>query len=354
MAEGLLIEIGAEAAELNSGPGRPGTLIGFNPEIGHAIGIWVGLDRIALHLTDFSGRTLMVREEAVSLSQLGIPDLVSVLAARIAALRVEAGRDLAILGLGVAFQGFVDRAEGRVVWSPVTVNADIPLAALLEEATGIPVEIDNDASSMAYAVTCDNRDLQQGVTACVMLGDGVGLGVFIDGKPLRGTHGGGIEFGHIPLNPDGPQCRCGARGCVESYLADYALYRDALAVSTAIRPIASRQPDEADMAGIVARADAGDRAMIGLLENAGRMLSQGIATLIHLFQPRAIVFCGPGMRAWAHVERGLQDGLRRYAIAGLAREVAIVARPFEPEFLTHGIILSSLGQADRRLAGSAT
>ncbi len=79
------------------------------------------------------------------------------------------------------------------------------------------------------------------------------------------------------------------------------------------------------------------------------MLSQGVATLIHLFQPRAVVMCGPGMRAWPHLERGLLDGLRRYAIPGLSRDVAISARPFRAEMMTRGAVLSVLAEIDRTL-----
>lgn len=351
IAENLLVDAGIEPSDTASGPGRPGILVGFNPALGHVIGLWVGLDRIALHLSDFAGRMIAAREENVGISHLPVDELVAVLAARVALFRQDFAENLRVMALGIAFQGFVDRAEGRVVWSPVTRNVDIPLRQRMEQETGLPVEIDNDASAMAYAITCADRDLQHGVTACVMLGDGVGLGVFIDGEPLRGSHGGGIEFGHIPLNPDGPQCRCGARGCVESYLADYAQYRDAHAFS-GTAPLLARQPGEADMAAIIARADSGERAVVALLENAGRMLSQGVTTLIHLFQPRAVVFCGPGVRAWHHIERGLSDGLRRHTIPGLAREIAISARPFGPELLTQGVILNALGRIDRMLAAT--
>lgn len=352
ISEGLLVEAGAEPSDPQAGPGRPATLVGFNPAVGHVIGLWVGLDHLVLHLSDFSGRTIASSEETVAISRLPAPALVEVLAARIAAFRAEFCCGLTVLALGVAFQGFVDRQTGTVIWSPVTGNTDMPLAAALGEATGLPVELDNDASAMAYAITCGNRDLQHGITACVMLGDGVGVGVFIDGEPLRGSHGGGIEFGHVPLTPDGPQCRCGARGCVESYIADYALYRDALALSTDTPPMSGRQPSEAEMKAIIARADAGDRAITAMLENAGRMLAQGVTTLIHLFRPRSIVFCGPGLRAWSHLERGLNDGLRRYAIPNLAREVAISAHPFETAFLTQGVILAALGQIDRKLGAA--
>ncbi len=347
--EGLLEDIGTDSTDPQTGPGRPGALIGFNPARGLIIGLWVGLDRIALHLADFAGGTLALAEEAISISRLSPEGLVAALAARIAAFRQEHAPSGTVLAIAVAFQGFVDREQGIVAWSPVTPHADLPLARALEEATGLMVVIDNDASAMAHAILIAEKELRMGVTACVMIGDGVGLGVFVDGQPLRGRRGGGIEFGHIPLDPDGPQCRCGSRGCVESYLADYALLRDAMAITALAEPSRAFYPGEREMQALTARADAGERAITGLMENAGRVLSQGVATLIHLFQPRAIVFCGPGMRAWSHLERGLTEGLRRYAIPGLARDVSISARPFRAEMMTRGIVLSVLAEIDHRL-----
>ncbi|PPD16065.1 MAG: hypothetical protein CTY25_03580 [Methylobacterium sp.] len=347
--EGLLEDIGTDSADPQTGPGRPGALIGFNPGRGLIIGLWVGLDRIALHLADFAGSTLALAEDSVALSRLSPEALVATLAASIAAFRLKHAPTGEVLAIAVAFQGFVDREQGVVTWSPVTPHADLPLAEALREATGLMVVIDNDASAMAHAILIAEKELRSGVTACVMIGDGVGLGVFIDGEPLRGRRGGGIEFGHIPLDPDGPQCRCGSRGCVESYLADYALLRDAMAITAFAEPIRHLYPGEREMQALAARADEGERAIVGLIENAGRVLSQGVATLIHLFQPRAIVFCGPGMRAWPHLERGLSDGLKRYAIPGLARDVSLSARPFRAEMMTRGIVLSVLGEIDRTL-----
>jgi predicted NBD/HSP70 family sugar kinase len=345
--EGLLEDIGTENPDPQTGPGRPGALIGFNPRRGFIIGLWVGLDHIALHLADFAGNTRALADESVVLSRLAPEALVSTLAARIEAFRLAHAPEEKILAVAVAFQGFVDREQGIVAWSPVTPHADLPLAQGLAAATGFTVVIDNDASAMAHAILLAEKDLRTGVTACVMIGDGVGLGVFIDGEPWRGRRGGGIEFGHIPLAPDGPQCRCGARGCVESYLADYALLRDAMAITERAATAPRLYPEESEMQALVARADEGDRALRGLLENAGRMLSQGVATLIHLFQPRAIIFCGPGMRAWPHLQRGLSEGLKRYTIPGLARDVSIGARPFSAEMMTRGIVLSALGEIDR-------
>lgn len=347
--DGVLIEVGTEGTDPQTGPGRPGALVGFNPARGQIIGLWVGLDRIVLHLTDFAGGTLALADEAVSISRLDPDALIATLAARIEAFRHAHSPNGPVLAIAVAFQGFVDREQGIVAWSPVTPHTDLPLTDALEQATKLKVVIDNDASAMAHAILLAERDMRTGVSACIMIGDGVGLGVFIDGEPLRGRRGGGIEFGHIPLNKDGPQCRCGLRGCVESYLADYALLRDAVAITAFSDPIRQVYPGEREMQALTARADKGEPAIVGLFENAGRMLAQGVTTLIHLFQPRTIVFCGPGMRAWPHLERGLSDGLKRYAIAGLARDVAISAHPFRAEMMTRGIVLSVLSEIDRTL-----
>jgi predicted NBD/HSP70 family sugar kinase len=350
LADGVLRELPTLDGEATAGPGRPGTRLGFDPDVGLIIGLWVGLDRIALQATDYVGRTVALRDERAALSRLSTGDLLDALAARTAAFRAELapGR---VLGLGVAFQGFVDQTAGRVVWSPVTASGDLPVVEALSGRLGLPVELDNDASAMAFAIMRGDRALQTGVTACVMLGDGVGLGVFVDGQPLRGARGGGMEFGHVRLHGGGPQCRCGRRGCIESYLADYALYRDAMAVSDLAPAAERRQPSEAEMAALAARAQAGEQPLVDLFADAGRVLAEGATMLIHLFQPEALVFCGPGARAFPLMEETLRRGVEENAIPRLRRSTRIEAAPFRPELLTEGMVLRALDSLDRRLAG---
>ncbi|MGL4240200.1 MAG: ROK family protein [Beijerinckiaceae bacterium] len=347
MADGLLLEAGVEGGDAASGPGRPGTLLQFNPAVGRAIGVWVGLDRVVLQLADFAGNAIVSREEKVAISRMDAEGLVTALAARISAFRDEAAAQDELLGLGIAFQGFVDRAAGRLVWSPVTPLTNLPLARMMEEATGLPVEIDNDASAMASAVVIEDASLRNGVTACVLLGDGVGLGLVVDGEPMRGPGGGGVEFGHIQLSPSGPQCRCGARGCVEAYAADYALYRDALLLAGRLPLRETRQPDEADMLLLADAARGGDFALGELFNNAARRIAQGVSTLINLFQPDNVVLCGPGVRAWDLLEPGIRQGLEANAIQRVAASTRLLARPFRRELMTEGVIHAVLGRFDR-------
>lgn len=349
IAEGVLVE-DASAADLPAGPGRPGQRLGFNPRVGAVLGLWVGLDRLILRLADHAGGTIAAMDERMPLARLAEEDLIGTLARRISAFSEAAGGGLPLLGVGIAFQGFVDQRAGKVVWSPVTRTAHLPLVAGLEAALGVPVELDNDASAMAFAITRADPSLRDGVTACVMLGDGVGLGVFVDGRPLRGAHGAGIEFGHVRMSAHGPQCRCGGRGCIESFLADYALYRDALAVSDLPPPAEGRQPSEAEMVRLVARARTGEAPLTALFEAAGQVLADGITMLTRLFQPDTIVLCGPGLRAWSLMEPAVLAGLSGPATPRFGRSAEIRALPFEPDLLTEGVIAAALDRIDGRHA----
>src|SRR6185436_17257414 len=133
----------------------------------------------------------------------------------------------------------------------------LPLASELSRRLKLPVVADNDASALALALARRDRTLQQGRVACLMIGDGVGLGLLLDGKLYRGARSGGSEFGHIRLDRRGPQCRCGGRGCIEASLADYAIARDALLVRGGRRrPRGSRAAFEKEMLAIAAEARA--------------------------------------------------------------------------------------------------
>ncbi len=125
------------------------------------------------------------------------------------------------------------------------------------------VVIDNDASAMAHAILLAEKELRTGVHR--MRDDWRWRRAWSlrRRRAAAGQRGGGIEFGHIPLTPDGPQCRCGSRGCVESFLADYALLRDAMAITAFAEPIRRLYPGEPEMQALTKRADEGERPSSG-------------------------------------------------------------------------------------------
>ena len=132
-----------------------------------------------------------------------------------------------LAGVGVALPGFIDSMCGEVHWSAVLrgtrAGAVVPLAASLTNALGVPVLIENDANMLALAEQWFGPAAHLGNTAVVTLEHGLGLGLLLDGELYRGHNGLAAELAHIQIDPDGRPCRCGKRGCLETYVTHDAL-----------------------------------------------------------------------------------------------------------------------------------
>src|SRR5918993_1233247 len=211
--EGILVadETGESGAGLLRG--RPKVRLTFADTLGSVIGVWTGFNRIELPLVDSAGQNGASRHIERPLRNLAAEELMDVLAETVTAFGRETGAP-DVKAIGLACQGYVDTRDGIVAWSPVLGTRDIPLAAGLSQRLRQPVVVENDASAIAFAIAQRDPVLRSGRTACLMVGDGVGLGFLIEGELYRGARFGGSEFGHVRLRRSGPQCRCGGRGCI--------------------------------------------------------------------------------------------------------------------------------------------
>jgi predicted NBD/HSP70 family sugar kinase len=356
LEEGVLCELkSGEDVPESQGRGRPRVQLGFNGARNAVIGVWIGQDEIELTLVDAAGHRLADRSIVTPLKTLSNADVLKRLAQLIATFGRETARDTTIAGIGIACQGYVDSETGRVAWSPVLAGRDIPLASELSRRLKLPVVADNDASALALALARRDRALQQGRVACLMIGDGVGLGLLLDGQLYRGARSGGSEFGHIRLDRRGPQCRCGGRGCIEASLADYAIARDALLVRGGRRRShKSRAAFEREMLTIAAEARTGNTALQALFDNAGRALADGIGIIIQMLEPDHIVICGPGTRAEDLFRPAFEARLATAAIPELTALAKISFVPHDPRLRCEGVVLKALERLDVEVAGSAT
>ena len=168
--------------------------------------------------------------------------------------------------------------------------------------------IENDAAATGLAVVSRNSHPQQGLVAVLMIGHGVGMGLLSDGGPFPGTQGFSSEIGHVRLQPAGAQCRCDQRGCIEAYLADYALYRDARSVAN-LPIISHQQPSENQMADLVRRAKAGDGTLRRLFDEAGASLSDAVRIVASVLAPSRIAITGSGMRGFRLMKNSFESGL---------------------------------------------
>jgi glucokinase len=290
---------------------------------GVAIGVDVGGTKIAAGVVDAAGR-LLARTRRDS------PDDRAALFESIVAAVGDLGPGLADAPIGVGAAGFVAADRSTVLFAPNLPWRDEPLGAALAARLGRPVVVENDANVAAWAEARFGAGVGQRHLALVTVGTGVGGGMVVDGRLVRGGYGVAAEFGHIPLVPDGVACGCGQYGCWEQYAGGHALERrgrdlvrtglpEAAALSAACGGVAEH------LAGpmITALAGQGDAAAVRLCAELGHWLGVGLVTLAAVLDPTCFVIGGglseagdlllePARRTFA---RRLPAGGRRPAAA---------------------------------------
>ncbi len=298
------------------------------------IGVDLGGTNLRTAILTPEGEILDRHKEATQAAD-GWEKVVARLTSNIKHLRdaaVKKGLDVAAVGVGAP--GVIQGDKGVVVKSPNFPDwNNVPLKDQLEKALGIPVVIENDANAAALGEQW--RGAGRGISSMILLtlGTGVGGGIILDNKIWQGADGMAGEIGHMTLVPDGRPCTCGNVGCLEMYASARGIvqsYHEALGNQASGRPVSSEQIYEA--------ARSGDKTAIRVMEDMGRMLGIGIASLINIFNPELIVIGG-----------GVKDGWPLF-IEATRRE--IMKRAFEVPAKRTDIVPSQLGD-DAGMAGAA-
>lgn len=229
-------------------------------------------------------------------------------------------------GVGVGAAGFIDSATGSVTFSPNLVYDDPQIAAALEARVGLPAVIDNDANAAAWGEY--QLGSAKGATelAFLTLGTGIGSGFIVNGQLLRGARGAGAEFGHTVIDPRGPQCPCGLRGCLEQFASGTAIERMAReAVAGRESSILSFSGSGEEITGEhVARAARQlDEVAREVLRLAGTMLGIGLSNVVNIFEPSAIVLGGGVVAAGEPYLGAARDTLGRMLTAQRRRPVRL-------------------------------
>lgn len=289
LAMGLLREV--EGAPRSGGRGRPPVALAVEPGAGHVAGIKLSNPDSTAVLTDFAGTPLASVTLPAPKAIRTVAELLDETARLFDALMARAGRSRGdILGVGLGIPGTVDYSAGEVLWSPILTTHSTALKALATERLGLPVEVDNDANLVTLAELWFGAGRRMGDFAVVTIEHGVGMGLVIDHQLFRGANRVGLELGHTTVQLDGALCRCGQRGCLEAYVSDYALVREAAVV------LGQTAPDIPShlkfLEALHDRAKGGDRAAQAVFLRAGRYLALGLANVISLYDPSAIILSG--------------------------------------------------------------
>jgi len=325
--EGLIFK----KAEGDSKGGRKPILLAINPGGGYVVGIKLMEDHAIGAITDLEAT--LIAKHSERLQDHSLENILDVLASIVNTLVVEAEVDRGqLLGVGVGLAGILDARRGVLRYSPIFGWHDVPLEELLHSRLHVPVHIDNDVNTLTL-----NEKLfgaGQGIDnfLTVTIGRGVGLGIVVDGHLYRGVNGGGGEFGHTVIDPNGPVCACGKRGCIETYISDPALLR--LAAEAFSR---GEIPDETKtVEELVMIAEAGNSAALAIFAQAGEKLGYGIANLINILSPEEIIISGEGVRAGELLFASMRASINQQVMPDLIEDTEIRLNVWEDDAWARG------------------
>lgn len=290
---GLLREV--EGLPRETGRGRPPVALEVVPEGRYVIGIKISDENHSAVLTDFAGQMLADATLATAPTPKTLKTLLEEIDALMDIVLMSADKALAdISAVGIGLSGIVDHESGTVAWSPLLNEREVDLGTAFLERFGVPVHLDNDANVLTLAELWFGVGRSMSDFAVVTIEHGVGMGLVLDNRLFRGSRGMGLELGHTKVQLDGALCRCGQRGCLEAYLADYALAREA---ATALhRNPRNLQSAHAMLDALFSQAKSGNEAARTIFRRAGRYLAVGLSNVIQLFDPALIILSGERMR----------------------------------------------------------
>lgn len=293
IALGLLREV--SVTPLEQGRGRPRVGLSVVPEAGFVIGIKLSDKTHTAVLADFSGRTIADVSRPAAPGRQALTGILDEIAALLQTLSELAGKKLAeIDSVGIGISGIVDHEAGIVHWSPLLQDRNEALRDAFKARFNLPVHLDNDSNLLTLAELWFGVGRSMNDFAVVTIENGVGMGLVLNNRLYRGIRGMGLELGHTKVQLDGALCRCGRRGCLEAYLADYALVREA---ATALGHAGAGSGDpKAMLENLFEQAKTGNRAARLIFDRAARYLAVGLSNVVQLFDPELIILAGERMQ----------------------------------------------------------
>lgn len=335
ISHGYLVENVREAGV----PGRPQIPLQVDPGRHHAVGIKLMDGEIVgvvadLHAEVQSSHRMKYDDTSPDGVVSVIDEMTGILLER---SPVDRSR---LLGIGIGLGGHVNGSTGVVVESPFLGWRDVPLRQLVADRMRLPVVIENDVNTLAVAEQWFGAGSSFPSFALVTIGVGVGCALVLDGQLWRGVSGAAGEFGHMVVDPDGPVCHCGKRGCLEAVVGDTA-------IAAAMSAAAGRRITKVSQ--VVAQAHDGDPDARQVFTQAGVALGRAIAALLNLLNPPLVILSGEGMTASDLFIDALRAELERDAFSSTAGDCTVLVRPLPDEtwargaaatMLRHGVLRS--------------
>jgi predicted NBD/HSP70 family sugar kinase len=343
--EGLVVEAGTQESD----GGRPRVQLEINPDFGVAVGVAIGETGIRIEGFDLGmsqvGRPVISTEPLTDAPQAAVDKMV----AAVSRIRADLSPGQRLLGIGVAVPGQVTQAAGEtVVHAPSIGWKGVPLAGPLAASLGVPVFVDNGAMTLGQAEMWFGAGRGSRNAVVALLGTGVGAAIFTDGGLYRGVSSSAGEWGHTCVVPGGRVCRCGARGCLETYVGAESLIEQWAASDPHVD--IPGEYSEAEWINRLVEAAPRRASARQILDQTADYLGIAAANLVNLLNPERIVLGGwVGTAVVPSLLPRIRTVLDSQALDNPARDVTVLVGEVGNDAVTLGA--ASLVVADLLASG---
>ena len=284
-------------------------------------GIDIGGTNIKFGLVDQKG-DIIYKEQRPTMAEKGATPLMHMItniAERLLLYAVEEEHNVKWLGIGTP--GAVDFRSGKVIGPCPNIEGwqGMEIGEMLRERLNMPVWVDNDVHAMALAETRFGSARGARSVVCLTVGTGIGGAVVVDGKLYRGSSYSAGELGHMTINFDGPQCRCGNNGCLEAYCASYAIIERTKNMlekdnSSILKAILESEDDNLTIKKIFSAIKKGDNVARQVMAETARYLGVGLAGIVNLLNPETVLIGGGIIEGGGGFLEAITNEVKKYAL----------------------------------------
>jgi predicted NBD/HSP70 family sugar kinase len=334
VADGTVMELGDQLPPAGGRAGRPGTAVTLNPASGEAIGVDFGHRHVHVIIADVAHSVQAAASAPLPAGYdpgLGLDAAAELVRSAMA----EAGTDPSrILGVGVSLPGPYDRRSALPGSTLIPAWSGVPVAARLAERLQLPVVADNDANLGALAERQWGAAVGVDELVYLKLHSTVGAGFVSNGRLTRGAVGGAGEIGHLVMDANGPLCRCGNRGCLESYIG----------LANVTRALEPAYGDRISLREVVAMASRGDRGCVRALKDVGEMAGRAVGMLCTVLDPEAVVVGGAFAAAGELLLAPLREAAAAVSLPAAGSRPRIIPAALGARACALGAVALVLGQ----------
>lgn len=269
------------------------------PNLAHLVGIRIGRANTRIVVTDLPGRIVSQKQLPTDIwkGEQHVFDLIN------REIDAALAIDPLVKGIGIAISGVIDRNSGTVLfWPKVPGWTNVPLKRKVQTRYGLPVVVEDSVRTMALAEKRFGQAKKYSNFAYVVVSMGVGAAIYIENRLYMGANDLAGELGHTTIDERGDICSCGNRGCLEVYASGWAIINRVKSglqqgVHSSLAPLMEDHPEKISIEAIVNAAKLRDQLAQTVLWEAGLHLGTGVATIVNLLNPEAIVLGGEIPRA---------------------------------------------------------